>query len=435
MSQQSSGPTTRSRLVPSEGARSKLIVDWRSTHPSDVPSHTQTVQSSVVRAAAYHGRQFTVSENHPSWRSRRNSRFSGDIGGEFYTEKISVEANLQRQKITRHRTIDQWRKQVSTYSGPILAVDSNSLSDSTNPVFGIPANTLTPNSVLDALGAEAIAAVKPTNSVADLSVFVGEFLREGLPSLMGLLHRTITNPSERDLSNGLLVIEFGIKPLVNDGLKFLKSVISLREVIDQYVADSGKIVRRRYDFPDQVSQSVTQLNTNWTARTGTVSSDLLTTTKGKLYRIDKTVRKRWFSGAFTYYLPDPDKAGGTAFYAALARKVYGANLDIETLWNLTPWSWAIDWFTNAGDVASNVSDMATDGLIMRWGYMMEHVIHTRTFYVAGPTGLWGNPPASPVTIRFEVKRRRKANPFGFGITMDGLSPRQIAILTALGISR
>jgi hypothetical protein len=45
------------------------------------------------------------------------------------------------------------------------------------------------------------------------------------------------------------------------------------------------------------------------------------------------------------------------------------------------------------------------------------------------------PAVAPVTVRTTVKKRIKANPFGFGLSWDGLSTIQKTIVAALGISR
>jgi hypothetical protein len=122
--------------------------------------------------------------------------------------------------------------------------------------------------------------------------------------------------------------------------------------------------------------------------------------------------------------------------AALFAKRIGADLSPETLWNLTPWSWAVDWFSNAGDVISNVDSFQIDGQVMAWGYIMEHTVHRVTYTYKGGTNVDGSPlVVSPVTLVTETKVRRRANPYGFGVSWNDLSPFQISILTALGISR
>lgn len=437
--------TIRKRVVPSTKAHGNLLEIWTSSHPTDVPGTQYRQLQGDLEAAAYQGKQVTVSENHPQWRSVRRS--TSDIGGEFLTEKWEVSAPRGKSTITRDRIIDQWRRRVTTYRGPLWAVDRNNLSSATNSLFGFPAGSYTSDSVLKALGSEAIANVKPTNSIADLSTFLGEVMREGLPALAGA---TLFKPDKvlepkkglkirddlKNLSGEHLNYQFGWLPIMSDMQAFAEALAHVKEVYNQYLRDSGRVVRRRYVFPTITQESVTQLGTNQRAKIAVSTSDLLTPlAEGKIVRVDKTTRRRWFSGAFTYYMPPLDSRGFIEHYGSIADKLLGTTIDPSTIWNLAPWSWAIDWFSNIGDVLDNVSDYANDGLVLRWGYMMETTIIERTFNLVGPSGYVGNPPASPVVVRYVAKRRVKANPFGFGITWQGLSPRQISILTALGISR
>jgi len=121
-------------------------------------------------------------------------------------------------------------------------------------------------------------------------------------------------------------------------------------------------------------------------------------------------------------------------YALEAKKLLGLSLTPETLWNIAPWSWAVDWFSNTGDVISNLSDWASDGLVMHYGYMMEKTIVKDTYNIT-PSGIQAFPSVPNLTLVTETKQRIRANPFGFGLSFDGLSTIQKAILAALGISR
>lgn len=146
-------------------------------------------------------------------------------------------------------------------------------------------------------------------------------------------------------------------------------------------------------------------------------------------------RKVWFSGSFLYYLPN-----GTDFLSKLGRwqveahRLLGFRLDPELLWNLAPWTWLGDWFSNAGDLVSNASSYLFDGLVMQYGYVMEHVEETVSYdsifgFIDGTTA------APQLTLVRETKRRLAATPFGFGLDFDTLSAWQLSILAALGISR
>lgn len=105
----------------------------------------------------------------------------------------------------------------------------------------------------------------------------------------------------------------------------------------------------------------------------------------------------------------------------------------EVLWELAPWSWAVDWFSNTGDVIHNISTLGYDGLVMEYGYMMTHTQYDRRVEA---TALVNGVSVSARTVsRRETKRRTVATPYGFGIDDTTLSPRQLAILAALGLSR
>jgi hypothetical protein len=122
-------------------------------------------------------------------------------------------------------------------------------------------------------------------------------------------------------------------------------------------------------------------------------------------------------------------------YAILAQQL-GLNPTPDVLWQVTPWTWAVDWFSNAGDVISNWSAFHIDGLVMRWGYQMEHSIIRDTYSLVGARDVSGDAqPVSDVTFITETKVRVKATPYGFGIDLGGLSPFRLSILAALGLSR
>jgi len=80
--------------------------------------------------------------------------------------------------------------------------------------------------------------------------------------------------------------------------------------------------------------------------------------------------------------------------------------------------------------------MASDGLVMKYGYIMEHTLVRDTYYFWGPTGYKSrNVHPMPITFVTETKVRRRATPYGFGLTFGGFTTLQKSILAALGISR
>lgn len=123
-------------------------------------------------------------------------------------------------------------------------------------------------------------------------------------------------------------------------------------------------------------------------------------------------------------------------YGSEADKLFGITLTPDVLWELAPWSWAIDWFSNAGDVIHNATSFGLAGLVMRYGYMMQETSYTITNSL-DHMNLIGSETRGmpPSTFDTTVKSRRPANPFGFGFTGADLSPTQIAITVALGLTK
>jgi len=232
---------------------------------------------------------------------------------------------------------------------------------------------------------------------------------------------------------------FGWLPLVNDVSDFAHTISKFDTIAKQYERDAGKAVRRRYEFPSERSVNVFEENTNPKTRAIACPGAYFDVfdTPSSVIVTEETVKNRWFSGAFTYHLPSGyDSRNATDRLALLADRL-GLKPTPSLFWELTPWSWAADWFSNAGDVVSNISSFATAGLVMRYGYMMEHTIKKRTYFqpYSGYRIKGNRVAAGPFALVTETKQRVQANPFGFGVSWGGLSTFQASILAALGLTR
>lgn len=144
----------------------------------------------------------------------------------------------------------------------------------------------------------------------------------------------------------------------------------------------------------------------------------------------------WFSGAFTYYL-----TAGKDFVSSWKRDeqilsyLYGTRFSVDTLWELSPWSWAVDWVSSVGSVATNLAAFSNDGLVMRYGYVM---FKRKVSTMAQMTCKIFNTDtlvSTHMKVEDELKMRRQATPFGFGLTIGGFSLRQVAILSALTLGK
>jgi hypothetical protein len=375
------------------------------------------------------GRQTTVSEGH-QWPPSSNNGFI-DIGGDFTTIKQYVGGGNP----ALYSSVRKPSGSVTyVYDGPFSCPVP---TDSHGVVW--PVDGSTSDNDLNSLGTTAIARVEPTNSLANLQTFIGETLLDGLPNLPGIKAIEERAKVLKGLSSEFLNFSFGIEPLKADVTDLAKSISHAHQVLQQYMRDSGKMVRRRYEFPDLNEQSEVSLGlaTAMYAAGQTNAIDDFEH-RGTLTVKTHKSRRRWFSGAFTYYLPVDlgEWSGGSANEAD---RLLGSRLDLETIWELTPWSWAADWVTNAGDFIHNLDAFANNGLRLRYGYIMEHSIHKQTYSLSGGSGIY-QPPGSTlhvpsITLITEVKKRRAATPFGFGFTWEGLSTFQKAIIAALGLSR
>jgi hypothetical protein len=148
-------------------------------------------------------------------------------------------------------------------------------------------------------------------------------------------------------------------------------------------------------------------------------------------------KKQWFSGGFTYWFPmGSDLRSSLARYAIEARKLLGLSLTPDSIWSVSPWSWAVDWFSDTNEFLTNWSNWAIDGQALAYGYVMEHSIARNTYTFSGPTGYYPSfVRPFDVSLVIETKQRRQATPFGFGLDWNGFSSVQTAIIAALGLSR
>lgn len=370
--------------------------------------------------------QTTASENHP-WPPRRGAAV-GDVGGSFSSQRQFVVYNGGSSRIKLVKRFGLIDDPYATtfefvFDGKILPVLTTQY----------PPSGSSSENRLNQLGATAVARCSPTNSVANASTFLGELVKDGLPSLIGSQFWKDRSRPAKSAGSEYLNIQFGWRPLVSDIGKFAKAVTHADTVMKQYERDAGRIVRRRYNFP--LHEEREQISSGQFGGSPTYSEFFEPGPRGSTVLTRKTVRRTWFSGAFTYHLPSGyDSRNKLSEFALKADKLLGLNLSPEVLWNVAPWSWAVDWFSSSGDVIHNLDAMKIGGLVMRYGYLMEHTIVTDT-YSCHDVQLINGHKVPPISFVTETKLRRRANPFGFGVSWDGLSPYQASIAAALGLSR
>lgn len=358
-----------------------------------------------------------------------------DVGSNFYTSKLYVSEPEEVHLIRYHNAYT-----TSECSGNAYAYSGN-----TQEFSPLPALSISETQNLMAYGTTAIARCIPTNPVSGLANFLGELRRDGLPLVPGQNTQSAFQQGQslkKGSASDYLNWEFAIRPTLNDLTKFAHVVKHHDKVLKQYLRDSGKNIKRRYSFPEEREVTSSTISTNYVPF-GIPSKYFVGSSRGVLTKEVVTTTNRWFTGEFCYYLSlDDNLLGSLQAYEQKANKLLGVRLNPELAWNLTPWSWGVDWFSNAGDVFHNVSAFLADGLVMRRAYVMEHKTITTTYKLvvnanSKPTGGESDVYGRIFTQVFtqERKTRVRASPFGFGKLVTDLSPRQLAIIGALGISR
>lgn len=402
----------------------------------------KTVQNGTTATGLY-GREMTSSERGSNWLSYKSLQSSAGMNApnmrwlstmDLGTAPFLSVKHIQEFSHERDLDVDlnvqegNYRYQ---YRGPWVAKDANvgSTSSLYPPVPGDLDAAMLRN------GATAIARTIPTNPVAGAAQFLGE-LKEGLPSIPG--KSAIRRGGPGGLADEYINYEFALKPIISDLRKFGEAARSADKVIAQLKRDSGRLIRRRYTFPVERTTTRTVESTQAYGSPGfrLIGPNCYTGGPGQLTRVREETRKFWFSGAYTYLYPEGDSALDRMRQAeSRMNRLFGTRVSPELFWELTPWSWAADWVSNAGDVIHNISAFSSDGLVLRWGYIMCHYTCRDTYSLTGVglKGATGGPRSQ--TFVTDVKKRLRATPYGFGLDLSSFTTRQWAILGALGISR
>jgi len=456
--------TTKSRSL--EAPSFRFLGKWRD--PSS-PTNPWFVESDT--RASLGGTQITESDGN-RWPLPKKGDFH-DYGSEFFSIKKEVVNSKFNHAIFFRKPVPGHGPAEHMLDGPHIANCFETINTGNEygklklPLkYAFPPDLSSSRESLVQKGTLAISLCQPTNQIANAATFMGELMQD-VPSIPGVhLWESRLRAAEvlARSSGEFLNVVFGILPTIGDMDKFLKGVHKIDRAVDQFIRDSGRMVRRQFHFPKETTTTIVDLVTDtnepryspvgqefiWNSPTNNYMFHLLSPNLGVGFPSWNTNRKRtvereiWFSGAFTYHLPDGYDSHSKGDRRRLMAQLFGARPDLNTLWQLSPWSWAVDWFSDAGDFISNLQAHISYGSVMRYGYMMETTTITDTFYAGRARtefprdyGAFPDPfpTPSPVILRTTVKKRIKANPFGFGIGWEGLSPLQLAIAAALGISR
>lgn len=378
--------------------------------------------------------QAITSEGHDFQYLGRQPR---NIGGPFTSQKIEMvrsrDAKPQWVRLPGGSTGPEWASQY--FLVPVPSVEVQNLNatmltrGSTVPILRTYLDGNCPlgfqQTELDALGAKAVDMMAPTNPAADLATTLAEFFSErkffSVPGNAG------SYPGE------YLNYQFGIAPTVSFAKELRDAISNKEKIIRQYARDSGRWIRRKgVVYKDESEVVHTEIPNTYPGFIG--GTPVTQCVRRGLYTKDEvTSRSSWFSGAFTYHLPEE---GWFRTIAELDR-LYGVVPGMDTAWELLPFSWLVDYKVSAGSAISNANRFAQDGLVMPYGYIMgesrTETTHTWSGEIRDESGSFRYRTLTVRVVK-TTKQRQLANPFGFGLLPGDLSTRQWSILAALGLT-
>jgi hypothetical protein len=323
--------------------------------------------------------------------------------------------------------------------------------------FPMPTNTPTQiitNSVKNAVGSGVIASANPWKPKASLAQTILELLTGDIPTVTKNLrkHLYTLQSAKRAAASDWLNIQFGWVPLVSD----IKATVEVLLKLHMLLHGSENYRRTRGGDLGEWSRFLTTPSDrslyfgsplapgnfgnspywkdyqNTGIPQGAVDS-LPATSWSRSTRITADYRfsARYHRGA------RPN--GRERDYIERATELLGLEMTPAVLWELTPWTWLLDWAANLGSIASNIS-------LLDWSNVLLDYSYLTLFVKTESSTIWQGPKVvSPYMtmshgwisqgFTVEEKVREQASPYGFSVSWDGLNPYQLSILAALGMSR
>lgn len=344
---------------------------------------------------------------------------------------------------------------------------------SNSAAFAVPQPTNQSN-FLDAYVKQQYSKAAPNSDRFNLSQFLGE-LREGLPALMHLKGSSLRDlerllygvrpgsivTTSKDLvstaGGNFVGYQFGLLPLVSDlqgmGMALYKATSALtgfsvpihrrrEKALTANVAVTDRTAGPYVGVGSNGYQAIpgleAALKRDYNHPTGGIFSTWLsgvnawsgTTEEGKM----------WYEAE---YVLVPKIGFDPSSYLDRLEVLMNTEFTVSTLWELAPWSWLVDWLLKIGDSIVANETAISNRLVTNYAYGMceqkvTSVITIKNLDLTkGSPYTWINPPRSYVSTQsVTVKRRVRANPFGFNPVSSSITRNeQWAILGALAASK
>lgn len=233
--------------------------------------------------------------------------------------------------------------------------------------------------------------------------------------------------------------QFGWVPFISDMQKFSSTFQDAAAIKSRMTNENGKWIRRRATLLNDYQETLLASDSGMRVEP---AGDYVSTLFNGTPRWEVWEKKASLittSGSFRYYRPEFDDSlpdyGSVMSSIQRQLTIYGARLSPSNIYKAVPWTWAIDWFTDFGSVIDRFTDIYQDQIAAKYLFLMRHDYREVVLKQTLPFKSGGI-----VTLEFsritDCKIRRESDsPYGFGLSWNGLTPRQLAILAALKISR
>ncbi|DAD52645.1 maturation protein [ssRNA phage SRR7976299_17] len=296
---------------------------------------------------------------------------------------------------------------------------------------------------ISSYGAKAWTKFRPGESIADAAVFIGELT--DLPKMLKTtasafsreyISRFGRRPRKyaKEAANHWLNTQFGWLPFVSDLRKFYRAWKVMDTWYNDLVIHNGQWHKRGGIVKRSTSNSLVanypdspKIYPNHYALIGWTP----TLPKGGTSITRVARQKVWFEASYRYYVPE---IRSVEWRRKAIANLFGADLTPVTVWELTPFSWLVDWFTNIGDIINSSSNTGLfANLATKYAYLMgttDEVVNVTTFFPIA-----GTLHRAEWDISLTRKVRKLGGHFGFDLADSGLTARQWSILGALGITR
>lgn len=294
---------------------------------------------------------------------------------------------------------------------------------------------------VNAYALKVLAKTSPANSEVNVPQFLaelkdlpgmikswGDYFQKGNRASAFALAKESRRSGSETIANAVLTYRWGLAPLISD----LKKLLKFQQAVEERFKTldnlrKGRVVKKRISLDSGMVKSESG---RFVVQSWQILFDG--------YWKDQHTNKVW--GSVQWYTPSWSglaKATDKELMLRARQIASGMNTRSATmaLWELVPWSWLADWFSNVGDILAacgNSTDMDFRGLcIMQRMTSERRLMHNSLHYWDYECEL------SPLVVRRE-KKYRFANVFPIAfpsLRLPVLTYSKLSIIGSLAVLR